>query len=116
MSVGRALAWVLAGPAVLHEGLHYLTARIMGLEAEMVVRPEKREAITRVAVAKPWQDLVITLAPAAFGLLASPLVLTLAATENTSARLLLLLALLFWMAACWQDYIDAYRSLRRMLA
>ncbi|MBX3046998.1 MAG: hypothetical protein KF698_08390 [Anaerolineales bacterium] len=109
----RIAAWAFSGPALLHESLHYLAARILGVEAELVVRPEERQAYIRVTAAKPWQDLFITLAPAAFGLLASPLVLTQAAAENTSAKVLLLSAWILWMAACWQDYVDAWSVLRQ---
>lgn len=60
------LAWIGAPWAGLHETMHYLAARALGLKAKIVLRPERALAYTQVLTEHAWQELAIGLAPAAF--------------------------------------------------
>lgn len=111
MDLRRILHWPTVGLAYLHEGLHFLTARLLGVTAKIVVHPP--EAYVELGPSDMWQDLLITLAPALAGLLLLPLLLQqLQADAILAKQLPLALAWLMWMGSCAQDFQDAWESLR----
>lgn len=50
--------------AFVHEGMHWLAARVLGLKAKIVIKPKKYQAYCMVGTYYDWQVVFVALAPA----------------------------------------------------